>query len=66
MLVGQIVRSGANRAVAPPPGAMGQMRCVVVWMCEGGGARHTHPVLAGQVWAACMVAGWVVGMKGRW
>ena len=21
-------------------------------MCERGGARHTHPVLAGQVWAA--------------
>ena len=26
------------------------MRCVVVWMCEGGGGVHPHPVLAGQVW----------------
>jgi len=40
-----------------------------VWMCERGGARHTHPVLAGQVWVVLhggrmgggnegMVVGW--------
>ena len=45
------------------------MGCVVVWMCEGGGARHTHPVLPRQVWVVLhggrmgggnegMVVGW--------
>ena len=45
------------------------MRCVVVWMCEGGGGVHPHPVLPRQVWVVLhggrmgggnegMVVGW--------
>ena len=38
-----------------PPGVICHLGRVSVWVCEGGGALHTHPLLAGQV---CMAWQW--------
>ena len=60
-MVGQTERGGAKDGPGPSPGIMVQLRWAVVWVCEGGGALYTHPLLAGQVWVA-----WHGGRMGWW